>query len=173
MRIDDARRRIQSRRQNFEFVLADVYNAQYNPAGRQAAATYQFPFGAEVFDVIYAASLFTHLLPDETRNYFRESGRVLKPDGRCLFSVFMLDFYRGRGTTISGMYEFEASLIGFRGVAVRDPDHPDAAIAYSEAAIRDFAKDARLKILRIIPGLWSQTGMWAANEQDLVLLARE
>ena len=49
------------------------------------------------FDVIYAASLFTHLLPDETRNYFCETRRVLKPTGRCLFSFFHLDHYGAGG----------------------------------------------------------------------------
>src|SRR5262249_36838661 len=76
------------------------------------SASYAFPFPDSSFDVVYAASLFTHLLPDETANYFHQCRRVLRPAGRCLFSCFLLDFYRGRGKSISPLYEFEHPLEG-------------------------------------------------------------
>lgn len=95
--IDDARERIQARYPNFEFVRADVRNRHYNPSGAAEARSYRFPFEDATFDVVYAASLFTHLLPDETANYFREARRVIKPGGACLFSFFLLDSYRGPG----------------------------------------------------------------------------
>jgi len=168
-RIEDAQSRFQARWPNFEFVWADVRNPQYNPSGATDAASYRFPFPDASFDVIYAASLFTHLLPDETRNYFRESRRVLKPRGRCLFSFFLLDHYRGPGTTTSPLYEFEHLLPWNTGVAVRDPAHPDAAIGYSLAKVETFANEAGLRIARVLPGLWTENPGWAVNEQDLVL----
>jgi hypothetical protein len=42
-----------------------VKSREYNPSGAVEAASYRFPFDAAAFDVVYAASLFTHLLPDE------------------------------------------------------------------------------------------------------------
>lgn len=99
VRIEDAQNRIQSRNPGFRFLWAVVHNARDNPAGRQSAASYRFPFDDGTFDIVYGASLFTHLLPDEAENYLRESRRVLKPRGKCLFSLFVLDHYRGRGTT--------------------------------------------------------------------------
>jgi SAM-dependent methyltransferase len=169
-RLEDARARISVRWPNFEFVLADVRNAAYNPSGNTHAKDYRFPFADGIFDVVYAASLFTHLLPDETANYFRETRRVLKANGRCLFSCFVLDRYRGPGTSISPLYEFEHTLPGFDGVAVRDPKHPDAAIAYGKNTLTALAQHAGLQVAQILPGLWSENSSWAVNEHDLVIL---
>jgi len=172
-RIEDAQARLQSRHSNFQFIWADVYNRHYNPQGSVQASAHIFPFPDEAFDVIYAASLFTHLLPKETSNYFRESWRVLKPGGKCLFSMFLLDFYRGSGTTRSPLYEFDVPLPGYPGVGVRDLAYPDALIGYRISNITLLAEQAGLRILRVIPGLWSQSPGLAVNEQDLLLLCRD
>jgi SAM-dependent methyltransferase len=172
VRIEDAQARLQTKCPHFEFVWADVYNSQYNPQGQAKAESYVLPFADGAFDVVYAASLFTHLLPSETLNYFSQSRRVLKRDGKCLFSMFVLDYYRGPGTTISPYYEFPHRYAGHQGVAVRDPGHPDNLIGYKIGAIESFAKRAGLNVLRVIPGLWSESPGLAVNEQDLVLLSR-
>jgi SAM-dependent methyltransferase len=172
-RIQDAQMRLEMRHPHFRFVWADVYNAHYNPEGSTTATSYVFPFPDAHFDVLYAASLFTHLLPDEAHNYFQQSRRVLKPGGTCLFSFFVLDHYRGIGTTISPLYEFDRLFPGHAGVAVRDLDHPDALIGYSVAELTSLAESAGLRIVRVIPGLWSQSPGVAVNEQDLVLLYRD
>jgi SAM-dependent methyltransferase len=169
-KIADARQRITARWPTFDFQFADVRNAHYNPSGAVDSEHFVFPFADGEFDVIYAASLYTHLLPPETANYFRECRRVLKPGGRCLFSVFLLDHYRGRGTTTSPNYEFEHPLPGHEGVAVQDVEHPDNAIAYRESVLRRLADDAGFDVAQILPGLWSESPGFAVNEQDLILL---
>jgi SAM-dependent methyltransferase len=171
--IEDAQARIHTRSGVFEFVWADVRNADYHPNGRTPAAEYVFPWPDATFDVVYAASLFTHLLPEETQRYLQESRRVLKPGGRCLFSFFVLDYYRGPGTTISPFYEFTHPLPGYAGVAIRDPEHPDRAVAYSEDRISAMAAQAGLQLVRVVPGLWSESPGLAVNEQDLLVLRRD
>lgn len=170
-RLADARERIGQRHPNFDFVFADVHNAQYNPHGTTSASRYAFPFANGSFDVIYAASLFTHLLPDEVDNYFRETRRVLKTSGKCLFSVFLLDHYRGHGTTISPLYEFHHDLE--EGAAVRDRAHPDSLVGYSLEWLTSCASRAGLRVARVLPGLWSNSPEFAVNEQDLLLLVRD
>lgn len=170
-RLDDARERLERRYPNFHFVHADVYNAHYNPRGASRAEAYVFPFDDASFDVAYAASLFTHLLPAETRQYFREARRVLRPGGRALFSVFVLDHYRGHGTSVSPLYEFHHQLE--RGAQVRDPEHPDALVGYSLEWLGRCAADAGLRLERVLPGLWSASPGFAVNEHDLLLLVRE
>src|SRR5262249_40184827 len=141
-RIADAQARIQARYPNFQFVHADVFNAQYNAGGRVSAADYVFPFDAQAFDVVYAASLFTHLMPEEAGRYFGETARVLRPGGRCLFSFFLIDHYRGPGSTNSPDYEFAHELPGQAGVRVRDLREPDALVAYGLATIERLAAAA-------------------------------
>ena len=172
-RIEDAQARIQSRYPNFQFTWADVHNAHYNPRGAVPAGSYTFPFAEGSFDIVYGASLFTHLMPDEMRRYLQETRRVLRPGGRSLFSFFLLDHYRGPGTTISALYEFPHELPGGIGAAVRDLAHPDALVGYSAASIRAAATAAGLEVVRVFPGLWSESPGQAVNEQDLVLMTRD
>jgi SAM-dependent methyltransferase len=175
-KILDAQERIERRWPNFQFLWADVRNAQYNPSGTIEAADFALPFDDQTFDIVYAASLFTHLLPKETAAYFRQIGRVLKPGGKSLLSFFLLDHYRGPGTTVSPLYEFDhpvpGSAGGGEGAAVRDPSHPDAAVAYRVAFLEDCATRSSLALRQVLPGLWSNSTDWAVNEQDLVLLER-
>jgi SAM-dependent methyltransferase len=171
-RVEDAQARIERRYPNFQFRWADIYNAHYNPRGSAPAASYVFPCADESFDVAYAASLFTHLLPEETRRYFQETRRVLRPGGRGLFSFFLLDHYRGAGTTVSPLYEFHHELPG-GAAAVRDPEHPDALVGYRAEWLRAAALEAGLRVEGVLPGLWSESPGVAVNEQDLVLLVRD
>jgi SAM-dependent methyltransferase len=71
------------------FTLADVYTPEWNPDALIQAEDYKFPYTNNKFDLIIAESLFTHLLPAATINYFNECYRVLKPNGRLLFSTFV------------------------------------------------------------------------------------
>lgn len=170
--IEFARREIEQRYPGFRFTLADIQNAAYNPAGTVSAETYRFPYDDERFDVAYAASVFTHLLPPASRRYLRESARVLRPGGRCLYSFFLLDYYKGKGKSATELYEFEHPVEGETGVAVHDPEIPEQVVGYTRAAIQQMANEAGLEVKRVLPGYWSMTEPWAVNEQDLVLLER-
>jgi FkbM family methyltransferase len=165
-----ARDHIEALAPHFKFTLADIYNDAYNPAGMQDASDYQFPYESTSFDCAYAASLFTHLLPEATGNYLRETRRVLKPGGRCLYSFFILDFYRGPGTSAHSLYEFDGRLEGVEGVGVRDVNTPGAVIAYDRVHLDAMVTDAGLSMSKILPGYWSAQGDYAVNEQDLIVL---
>ena len=166
-KIKFAHNNIHPRYPHFNFTAADVYNKMYNPHGRQTGDTYRFPYMDGWFDVVYAASVFTHLLPPDAANYLKESRRVLRKGGRCLFSFFVLDHYRGPGTSTAGIYEFDHPLADFDGVAVYDPQVPEHVIAYKIAAIKEIASEAGLKVLRIVPGFWSKAHKVGVNEQAL------
>jgi SAM-dependent methyltransferase len=129
-----------------------------------------FPYTDGEFDVVYAASVFTHLLPPAVLNYFKESRRVLREGGCSLFSFFVLDAYRGKGTTGWDGYEFDHPLPGYEGVAVHDPTRPELLIAYETARLERMAADAGLTVERLLPGFWSNTHPASVNEQDLILM---
>src|SRR5262249_3304360 len=96
--------------------------------------------------------------------------RVLRPGGRCLLSFFVLDHYRGPGTTVWSGYEFNHPLAGEEGVAVYSAAMPEQLIAYGTERIGRLAADASLAVRRVVSGLSSRSQAWCVNEQDLVLL---
>jgi SAM-dependent methyltransferase len=163
---------------NFRFDYADVLNTEYNPNGTVAASSYRFPYADAQFDIAYAASLFTHMLPEACAHYFAEASRVLKPAGRCLFSFFLLDFFRPGHPRPYGFahsrFDFAHSWPGYGSeFAFVAPDNPELMTAYSSTLIRKMAEDAGLAVTGDpIPGLWSGTRDHFVGSQDLVVLCK-
>jgi SAM-dependent methyltransferase len=121
---------------NFRFTLADVYNGEYNPGGRQAPTEYRLPYEDQVFDLVILTSVFTHMLPEEKEHYVEEIARVIKPGGRCFATYSLLNEESER------LMAAGASDIRFKHrhgpYAVVDPKVPELAVAYDE----DFARQA-------------------------------
>lgn len=82
---------ISSKRPEFGFQTADLYNGFYNPSGSCRARDYRFPFPDESFDVVLFVSVFTHMLPEDIPNYLREAFRVLKKGGKVLATFFLIN----------------------------------------------------------------------------------
>jgi SAM-dependent methyltransferase len=76
---------------NFHFTLADIFNKDYNPGGKVQASTYTFPYPDDAFDLVLLISVFTHMLPADTRRYIAEISRVLRPGGRCWATFYVLN----------------------------------------------------------------------------------
>jgi SAM-dependent methyltransferase len=161
---------ITARYPNYVFVCADVHSEHYNPAGTVSAESYRLPFDDASFDVIFAASLFTHLLPAAAANYLRECGRVLRPRGRALISCFLTERYGRRGTNAFHL-NFKHPVPGMPGIAVHDPHDPEAIVSYSRDLITRLADDAGLQVEQTIPGHWADIAEQTLNEQDLLLLS--
>jgi SAM-dependent methyltransferase len=167
--IEYAQKHVHAMFPHFNFKCADLYNSLYNPQGKFEPADYEFPYDDNSFDIIYAASVFTHVVPSVTANYFKQSRRVLRKGGRCLYSFFLLDNYRGRGTTYSDFFEFEQRVEGCDEVAVRDEKSPDQIISYKLSLITRLATDVGLNVVRILPGAWSGSHEFFVGEQDLLM----
>jgi len=170
--VEWAQAHIQADRPHFRFTHANIHNTAYNPGGTIAAREYVFPYPDQSFDAIYAASLFTHLVPDSARRYLAESARVIRPGGRCLFSFFVLDHYHGPSSTTCDLYTFEHRYDNDPEVAVYSPANPEAVIAFRLSAIERMAEAAGLVVERVLPGFWCSDQKRPINEQDLVLFRR-
>jgi SAM-dependent methyltransferase len=70
----------------FAFHHVDVRTERYNPRGRLTCAQARFPAADGDVALVYAASLFTHLYPDDARAYLKEAHRVLRDDGVAVVS---------------------------------------------------------------------------------------
>jgi SAM-dependent methyltransferase len=163
---------------NFDFTWADIHNTYYNPQGKISAEEYMFPYADNSFDIVYAASVFTHLLPGITENYFKETARVLKQDGRAVFSFFVLDHYRsGRprplgfsrtGFNFDHAYDFYGDEF-----KISNPENPEEMTAYKKSLIEKYAIEAGLELVQEpVMGLWSGSSSTWVGAQDIVVLKR-
>lgn len=148
--------------ERFRFDVADLRNARYNPAGRERAATFRFPYPDASFDVAVMTSVLTHLVEPEAANYLAEARRVLRPGGRLLATFFLLD-----GDSRAALAAGRAA-IAFREpdamVAVADPEIPEEAVAYDERWVREHAD-----VERVERGAWRGSADAARSFQDIVV----
>ncbi len=162
---------------HFSFSWADVHNSYYNPRGRMLPTQYRFPASDASQDLVFAASVFTHMLPDNAAHYFAEAARVLRPGGCCVFSFFLLERYVAgvvRPFNFGGpAFAFDLTLPAWGGdFAYVNADNPEQMTAFSSSLIGRLAHAGGLEIAKIVPGLWSGTEPAAAPTQDLVIITR-
>jgi SAM-dependent methyltransferase len=162
----------------FRFHWADIHNTFDNPRGTLRTPDYRPPAADGAKDLVFAASVFTHMLPENTAHYVGEAARVLRPGGRFVFSAFLLDHYRPGQPRPLGFarpdFDFDHAFGGHgRDFAVAFPDDPERMTAYSVAMLRQFGARAGLDMDgEPVPGLWSGAVAAPVGAQDLVVLRK-
>jgi len=152
--IEWCKKNISKKFPNFHFQQVDIFNKLYNKGGKILAKDFKFPFLDETFHFVNLTSVFTHMVPKDLENYFSEISRVLKKNGRCFISYFLLNEesignIKNKLSTINFEFEFE----GYRS---NDKKYPEQAIAYDEKYIVNLYKKNNLEILGSIHyGNWS------------------
>jgi SAM-dependent methyltransferase len=164
-------RNIGKRRSNFQFERIDVRNLAYNPAGTHHAETYQFPFDDRSFDLILLKSVFTHMRPPEVSNYLREVSRLLRTNGRCLATFFLLNDEQSRLAS-EGANDM-AFKFGEGVWRYRLEQSPESAVAYDEGYVMQLLDENQLTLRKPI-----YYGRWAGRKdglsyQDILLLEKK
>lgn len=164
------RKTIAPRFPNFDFRVADVYNAAYNPTGRLRAGQFTLPYADGAFTCVLAASVFTHMRPDEVARYLQQIARVLHADGRCLLTFFLLN---AESTRLIGEGKAQFAFAHEAGGCWTDDSAvPEAAIAYMESDVRDMLAAAGLAIVEPIRyGSWCGRDRYTSG-QDIVIARR-
>ena len=80
---------ITSRYSAFRFSVVDVYNERYNPGGSRDATGTSLPFEDRSFDVIYAYSVFSHMVSADVQAYLIEVARAMAPAGVAVVTAFV------------------------------------------------------------------------------------
>lgn len=162
------RRNITPRFPNFRFHHVKVRSSEYRERGT-SASSFHFPFADDSFEYAFATSLFTHLVLAETRQYLRESARVLAPGG-FLFATFFLinDHVHEVLPRLDAHYRFPVDQPPLR---LADANNPAVGVAIHEAVLTDMIREAGFSSFEI------HYGKWAARPdgvtfQDLVLCRR-
>ena len=70
------------------FSLVDQRNERYNPDGE---ATFAIPAEDGTVDVLYAYSVFSHMLEADVAGYSATIARILAPGGRAVMTAFVED----------------------------------------------------------------------------------
>ena len=156
---------ISNRFPHFRFQYAPLSNTHYSGVGSDAQ-TYKFPYADNTFDVVFAASVFTHLMPASAEQYARETARVLKPEGRALLTFYIIND-ESRRQRANG-----EKIIPFayeRGDhALQSEDNPEGVIAFEERRAISLLEAAGLRIDRFSYGFWRKAGGWTYQDAFLV-----
>ncbi len=87
--VEWCRKRFRSSPQ-FEFYLSEVHNERYAPLAASRPDEAPFPLGTEeIFDVVSAFSLFTHLRFSDVEFYLKQTANRLAPWGRAIVTCYV------------------------------------------------------------------------------------
>ena len=163
--IDWSRRHIGAANPNFRFTYVDIFNNAYNAGGTVRASGFRFPYDDAVFDVVFAKSLFTHMFPDDCRQYLAEMTRVLKPGGRCL-NTFLLINDESTALIRGGRSALPLAPAG--DYWTTNPERQEDAIGLDEGWLRQQYRAVVLEITAVRYGGWCGRAS-SADFQDFVI----
>ena len=154
---------------NARFRHADIYNKSYNPTGPDLASEYRFPFDDNSLDLVILKSVFTHMVPKDVDNYLSEIGRILKPEGACVATYFVLN-EETRACIDSGKTRFDFKY-PFEDRLVTNPEIPEDAIAYDQYKLHSMYASKGMQISRIDSGNWCDrhTHAQTITSQDILV----
>lgn len=168
--INWCQKRIARRYSNFHFAHIDVRNLAYNPNGAQPAETYGFPFADRSFDLILLKSVFTHMRPADVSNYMSEVSRLLKNNGRCLATFFLLN---DEQATLAQQDANDLAFNYGEGEWRYVHEHsPESAIAYDETFVMQLLEKYGLAVAKRIYGRWTGRAD-GLSYQDILLLSHK
>lgn len=121
------------------------------------------PFADEMFDVIYAVSVFTHLMPEDQDHWLGELDRILDPSGFLLISVMGETALRLAAPDIAAQVAQKGWHFLYDGGTSGLPPWYQSCFHSEEYIRENWGK--RFDIVRYMPG-------GICGSQDLVILQR-
>lgn len=162
--------KVSSRFPNFNFQYIPIDNDLYRADGK-SAANFNFPYADNSFDFVVLTSVFTHMLPAEVENYMREIQRVLKKDGQCFATFFVLnketEAYEAKQNKFSFPYDYGHYKL-------MDEKVKSANVAFQENYIKKELVDKnQLQLKNIHYGFWSgRPETSVQNFQDILVFKK-
>jgi len=150
------------------FEIAEI-STPYSEGFSGNATAYRFPLADAEADFVLAKSVFTHLLEPESRHYLSEVRRVLKPGGRALLTVLVLDPpSRSSPVPLPAVYQFPFGGPHFRWMV---DAKPTGVVGVDREYFMSMIADAGLRTRATYDGSWRGLRQ-APNPQDLVVVER-
>ncbi|WP_103982228.1 class I SAM-dependent methyltransferase [Parabacteroides chinchillae] len=166
--IDWCNKHISSRFPNFRFLHIDLKNDLYNLQTDNEAKHFVFPYRDKLFDCIVLTSVFTHMIPEDVDNYLGQIARVMKPEGKCLVTFFLLN------PAIEKQMQEGKAKFDFchrhKGYSLMDKKVKEANIAFDESYLSAMLDKNGLKAEAIHYGGWSGVEPNPLDFQDVIIL---
>lgn len=155
---------------NFNFKYIPLENDLYNLDSNEQAAQFSFPYDDENFDIVVLTSVFTHMQPEEVKNYLNEIARVLKPGGRCFATFFVIN-ESSESYLDNSPNPFFPHRHG--NYFLHNNRVKNANIAYRVSFIAETANKAGLKMQQFHEGWWAgRSNDECMNFQDVIVFER-
>lgn len=139
----------------FRFCHLDVRNDRYNPNGQLEPTEASLPAPGGSVDVVVAASVFTHMWPEEITHYLTEIAGVLRPTGQAYLTFFLLN-ESWEALHESGSHG--SVVLGHRHnnhTRFMNEDDPLHAIGYDQDWVLEEAERTGLVCRHVQFGAWS------------------
>lgn len=161
---------ISTRYPNFNFTWIPLKNELYNASTNDHASKITFPYPDNYFNFVFLTSVFTHMLPEDVENYIKEINRVLKTDGICFATFFILDNESQESMSSKGTKNFKFDLGNY---SLMDKTVKEANVAYKKEYIFEVLKTNNLDITYFIRGNWSGIYSEGLDEhQDIIIFKK-
>ena len=169
---------------NFHFRYEDIFNQFYNPGGAIKSGEFIFPFENNSFSFVILTSVFTHMVPEDMEHYLAETRRVLKKDGRCFITFFLINdeskhLIENNKSHIEFKYgpHYPSFFSRLTAPAKRywttHPSIAEHAVAYDERYIFQTFQNYGFEIIRPVHyGYWCQRKPAGEVGQDIIVASR-
>ncbi len=150
-----------------EFIHFDVHNETY--AKTQSKDKKEWPIENELYDLVTALSVWTHLNQDDALFYLKEISRVLKKNGKAIITFFYLDdLYKKsieqRDNKIGRYHSTSQQKWIFDNNAYNSKNwfypkwvkNPEDAIGINKTGLDILLKESGLKLIKYYPGNWKE-----------------
>jgi len=130
----------------FQFILSPHRSSTYsanNLHGSQEPTSKFVIADEQSKDYVYSLSLYSHLLEKEVVEYMRESHRILRINGIMFMTFFCIDHVE-----LGGRWTFRHRC---GNAYIESAQYPEAAVAYHEAFMVDFAKSVGFREVTVAP----------------------
>jgi len=156
---------------NFRFKHIDLKNELYNLETDQQAKDFVFPYRDEEFDFVFLTSVFTHMIPEDVEAYLKQINRVLKKDGTCFSTFFVMNEESKRlMNTIDGI-QFDTD---FGNYYLHNPEVKEANVAFDEDYLKGLFKSTGFALTGIHYGYWSgRKKETSVDFQDVIILKKK
>jgi hypothetical protein len=140
--------------------------------GRVDVREVTFPMQDHSVDRIFLNSVFTHMFPDAVMHYVREMRRVLKRNGSCLMTMYLVnDCTRKAIREERANFKFVHTCKGYEQCVILSPENPEGGVAYDEKSYIEMLSANGVRLRKPIEyGTWGGCGKERADGQDYVII---